>query len=118
MITNPNLTSYCGIYCPKCYKMRVSQAAAVLKDELERAKDRCGAKNFLTPAFQKSLADLIALHCPKVCKQGGGNPDCVIRKCCIEKKYDGCWKCGKFEKCGKLKKEYVENIKKSKKTLN
>lgn len=34
--------------------------------------------------------------CQPDCRGGGGSEDCYQRKCCIEKKLDGCWQCGDF----------------------
>lgn len=110
---NKKLVAYCSLYCPKCYKMTISQAAATLKKELENPHV-CGKIHFLPESFIPNLNELVALHCTKICKYGGGNPDCLIRKCCVEKKIDGCWECVDFETCSELKEQYVRNIKRIK----
>ena len=115
MSSNPNnLIAYCGLYCPKCYKMVISESALTLKDALESTHVCC--KKNLTPAsFKQTLNDLIALHCLKTCKDGGGNPDCKIRKCCVAKNISGCWECNDYKNCENLTKQFVDCIKKIKK---
>jgi len=105
-----NLVAYCGLYCPKCYKMKVSEAALNLKKELEN-KHVCGKIKCLSESFILELDSLIALHCNKFCKDGGGSQDCKIRICCINKGYNGCWQCNDFESCDKLSTQFIENIK-------
>jgi len=104
------LIAYCGLYCPKCYKMTISEAAINLKKELDN-KQGCGKLNCLSESFKLELDELIALRCNKICKDGGGSLDCKIRKCCIEKSFDGCWECNDFESCDKLSLQFVENLK-------
>lgn len=111
--TDKKLMAYCSIYCPKCYKMTISDAATNLKRELENPHI-CGKMPDLPESFTEKLNEMIALRCPKICKDGGDNPDCEIRKCCIQNKKDGCWKCNDFESCSKLKEQYLRNIKKIK----
>lgn len=111
--TDKKLVGYCSLYCPKCYKMTISNAAAKLKKELENPYI-CEKTHFLSEQFLSNLNELMALHCPKICKDGGGNPDCIIRKCCVQRKLNGCWECTEFESCDKLKEQYVRNIKRIK----
>ncbi len=105
-----NLVAYCSLYCPKCYKMTISEAAEALKNELENPHFR-GKEQFLSESFLENLNDLIKIRCTKICKEGGGNSECQIRKCCVQKRIDGCWECTDFEICGKLKEQYINNIK-------
>jgi hypothetical protein len=107
------LIAYCGLYCPKCYKMVVSQKAKALKDALENTHI-CGSVNEPRKEFKEELNKLAGLRCPKLCKDGGGNPNCLIRKCCIEKNFAGCWQCHDFLECNNLKKQFVDNLKKIK----
>ncbi len=106
-----NLIAYCGLYCPSCYKMVVSEAAESLKHALENTHI-CGSTNEPSKRFKDELDNLISLRCPKVCKEGGGNPNCAIRKCCLGKNIAGCWECKDFEKCENLTEQFVGNIKK------
>jgi len=50
----------------------------------------------------KVLGAMVKFRCKKGCRNGGGNPFCVIRKCAQKKSIEGCWECGEFEKCTKL----------------
>lgn len=106
---NTNLVAYCGLYCPKCYKMVVSEAAELLTNALENTHI-CGSSNEPSIQFKKNLNNLVSLHCPKLCKEGGGNPNCPIRKCCIKKNLAGCWECDDFQICNKLNEQFVNNI--------
>jgi len=110
---NANLVAYCGLYCPKCYKMVVSDAAEFLKNALENTHI-CGSKHDPPTQFKDELNNLVLLRCPKLCK-GGGNPNCIIRKCCIEKNLAGCWDCNDFQTCKNLNEQFINNIKKIKK---
>lgn len=104
------LVAYCSLYCPKCYKMTVSEAAAALKKELENP-NICGKKLIIPKSFLTKLDELIALRCTKICKNGGGSGECSIKKCCLQKGIDGCRECDTFASCEKLKDQYISNIK-------
>ncbi len=45
---------------------------------------------------------MVKLRCRNVCRNGGGNPFCAIRKCCERKEYDGCWECEDYKDCKKM----------------
>ena len=107
--------AYCSLFCPECYKMTVSAAATNLKCELKNPH-LCGNKLKLPDGFVAGLDKLIDLKCTKFCRAGGGNPECPIRICCIEKKVNGCWECKDFESCELLTPQYVKQIKKIKKS--
>ncbi len=106
-----NLVAYCGLYCPKCYKMKVTDATELLKKELENAKDK-GAK-FLEsfPSLEQDLDNLAKLRCVKFCREGGGKASCKIKNCCLTKNIEGCWQCDLFETCDELKEQFKQNIK-------
>lgn len=112
---NYNLVAYCGIYCPKCYRMRVSGAARTLKQELKAAKIK-GASYWddASQSFKNFLDQLIALHCSKFCRAGGGSK-CKIKKCCVGKNLKGCWECVDFESCKMLKSQFISHCHKIKK---
>ena len=112
MNKNINQIGYCGLYCPECYKMKVSGAAKILKKELEMAETK-GASFFQRyPKLNTELDNLIELRCTDFCRQGGGKYLCEIRECCLKKGLKGCWECGDFEVCENLKEQFVENIRK------
>lgn len=102
---------FCGLYCPQCYKMRVSGTAKTLQFELERAIKK-GARftEELSPLFNNDLALLISKECHLFCRAGGGSK-CKISICCREKSLEGCWLCPTFEKCDKLKEQFVNHCK-------
>ncbi len=86
------LIGYCGLYCGRCpaYTQTVANLAKDLRVELKRGKfDK--AADFLAkiPPFKAfkyyeqgcELLDAMAkVRCGKACRQGGGSPDCKIRK--------------------------------------
>lgn len=109
-MVNERLVAYCGLYCPKCYKNVVSEAAENLKKTLKSTHIR-GSKHEPNKEFKDILNDLISLHCPKICKDGGGNLNCKIRICCKSKNFNGCWECDKLEKCDFLTKQFLNNLK-------
>ncbi len=115
------LVAYCGLNCVECfvYEKTVSEAAKALRRQMraEKLKDAWKDIPFLGEyePFKKSLDGLAALRCTKVCRDGGGNPWCKIRKCCQKKGFDGCWDCDDFETCNKLVERYTVNIRKIKK---
>ena len=107
------LISYCGLYCPRCYRMVVSAAARNLKVVI-KSSHICESTNDPSNQFIKELNKLIGLRCPKICQDGGGKTNCLIRQCCMAKRLIGCWECDGFENCTHLKKQFVKNIKKIK----
>ena len=107
-----NLVAYCGLFCPRCYKMMISKAADDLNKELGIAEDK-GASFFSDyPELKSILYNLIRLRCSRFCREGSAkSSSCEIRTCCVSKGYEGCWECRNFEKCEKLKDQFVKNIK-------
>ena len=111
-----NVVAYCGLNCAECfsYKRTVSEAAKSLRRELRAAKLKDAWKDipFLDEyeTFKKSLDGLAKLRCIKMCRSGGGNPWCPIRKCSQKKQFAGCWECTEAEICGKLKPRYLTNV--------
>jgi len=120
--SSKNLLSiaYCGLYCPRCYKMKISASAKQLFAELKSAQNK--GENFLQklPQLKITLNKLIALECKKFCREGGGKSStCVIKACCDTHRVAGCWKCPKFYSCKKLKPQFLANNKKlSKLSIN
>ena len=112
MKTGKDLITYCGLYCGDCpgYKGEIADLAKELRKRLREAKiDRAytflsqvekGYKNY--PQCYEVLGLMMKMRCKKVCRKRVRNPGCEIRKCCLEKKYDGCWECEEFETCAKM----------------
>jgi len=103
--------AYCGLYCPKCYKMKIAASAEKLLTELESAQKR-GA-TFLKDdlSLKKKLTNLVDLQCAKFCREDGRKSSCPIKKCCIKHNVDGCWECSDLDSCKKLKPQFMENSK-------
>lgn len=113
--TKLKLIAYCGLYCPKCYKMKIAASAKQLSAELKSAEEK-GAK-FLQESseIEKVLNKLISLECKKFCREGGGKSStCPIKICCAEHKIQGCWECLNFDSCKMLKSQFVNNNRKIK----
>jgi hypothetical protein len=134
MAKKTDLIGYCGLYCATCpgYTQIPANLAKELRVELKKGKFE-GAADFLAkmPAFGAfkyykqgvELLDTIAKMRCKGCKAGGGGPSCKIRICAKEKKFSGCWQCGKFETCKKFifllesnDKTYLKNLRKIRKS--
>jgi hypothetical protein len=60
---NQNL-AFCGLYCPNCYRVKVSSAAKILKREMETATNK-GAKYFdeVSKHFTDDINVLISKEC-------------------------------------------------------
>jgi len=102
-----DLIAYCGLDCGKCfgYTKTVSEAAKQLRRTMraEKIKQVWPTIPFLGDydAFKKHLDALAGLRC-RGCLEGGGNPFCKIRKCCLKRGYGSCAQCDEFERCEKL----------------
>lgn len=127
--------------CFAC-KRTVSEAAKALRRELraEKLKDSWKEFPFLADyaSFKKSLDGLAALRCTKMCRGGGGNPWCKIRRCAqkrtqvrsqsanckvqnggqagrhertrTKQELAGCWECDEAKDCKKLLPVYRPNL--------
>jgi hypothetical protein len=106
---------YCGARCVKCfaYRKNVSEAARALRRELRAEKLKESWKEFPFLAdyasFKKSLDGLAMLRCTKMCRGGGGNPWCKIRRCAQKREFAGCWECGDIGACRELLPAYRPN---------
>lgn len=105
-----DLIAYCGLYCPKCYAMVVSEAAINLKKALENTHI-CGSKHDPSETFKAEIDELVNLRCTVFCKDKK-EPDCPITNCCIGKGYNGCWECNDAQECPKLSQQFKENCRK------
>jgi hypothetical protein len=107
--------AYCGLCCFDCHghKGKIPDLARDLKKELKKAHYEKFAGSIAKIPIGKPfeyydqcvelLGTMAKFRCTKGCRGGGGPPFCEIRKCCRAKKIDGCWECGEFSGCGKLK---------------
>lgn len=103
--------AFCGLYCPHCYRVKVSTAAKRLKREMEAAADK-GAKYFdeVSNIFSDDLNVLIAKECNLYCRDNSESA-CKIKVCCLDKKLNGCWECSNVETCEKLNTQYKGHCK-------
>ncbi|MBS7633216.1 DUF3795 domain-containing protein [Candidatus Bathyarchaeota archaeon] len=109
-----NLVGYCGLYCGACgiKQGKIRQAVQNLRkiiaaygfDKIvpELSKWEPSLKHYAE--YEKVLDGLINLFgdCP-ACVAGGGDPACLLRKCCKEKNLRVCSECEEMESCDKLK---------------
>lgn len=105
---------YCGLHCGGCPLRTgvVSNPAPDLRKAQRSTAFRGAAEALAAIPFFKVLAgcpvclemigNQVLMRCPRNCRQGGGNPACDIRFCCIRGSLDGCWQCGEFETCEHL----------------
>jgi hypothetical protein len=89
---------YCGLYCENCaIKQKVFPAAKVLYKEMKMAgfdkpvNSIPGGEGFWS--FLKMIAE--NWECTS-CREGSGNPDCVVRKCAQEKGVEMCALCESY----------------------
>lgn len=106
-------TAYCGLYCGDCipFNQKLFDAAEILIRELEQSQfekyaELKGGRNVsfrMYDTFREVLSEIPAFRCTRPCRNGGGNPECKIRKCAMEKGIQGCWECVSFEGCVSLR---------------
>jgi hypothetical protein len=108
---NDETIAYCGLCCLDChaYQQKIPDLARDLRKELRSSKYQKFAEFFSTTSYGKGfknykecyevLRNMVKFRCNKGCRNGGGNPYCVIRKCCQKKAHEGCWECDTFETC-------------------
>jgi hypothetical protein len=127
--------AYCGLYCATCpaCTQSIASLATDLRAELRGAKCHKAADGLAKlPTFEAFehyaefdalLQTLTKMRCPRPCRDGGGSPQCRIRKCVKGKGLAGCWECDSFTKCallGELEKygdadrTYLKNLRKIK----
>lgn len=129
---NKTLIAYCGLYCGDCfnYKGEIADLARDLRKKLRESKFEHASEG-LSKYFKdfkdydtcyRVLGSMVRLRCKKACLEGGGNPNCKIRKCCQKKEIRGCFECEEFETCNKFdflkpihKDANLKNLKKIKK---
>lgn len=101
-----SLVAYCGLHCDLCaQRCRIPKQAAQLRDSLQ--KEGCeywgggiaGFEQFWEVLNQFSDS---GQSCPG-CRQGGGFPDCEIRRCAKERNVEVCPRCSDFP-CDRVKK--------------
>ena len=105
------VVAYCGLDCEKCVKFKgvyADKARELLEaieesglDEWQEHEPR--EEEFNYNDFKKGLV-WFEKHMRCVgCLAGGGNPDCVIKKCCKERGINNCSECLEFP-CDKIQK--------------
>ena len=110
MKADRKILAYCGLYCGGCFCYRgdIPDLARDLRKLLRKYKfDKVAAvipfkefKGYKT--CYQCLGGMVKLRC-KGCRDGARSKFCQIAKCCLKKKYQGCWQCDEFETCRKLK---------------
>ncbi len=102
--------AYCGLCCPKCYKMKIAFSAKQLLFELKSAQKKGAGFLQDNPSIKKILDKLIDLECTKFCREDGGkSANCKIKACCDEHNILGCWECPDLDSCKTLKKQFFDN---------
>ena len=106
------IAAFCGLCCFDCIPSNygffhiVHNLEEVLSnlqfDEYARLKAERNPVFAEYPTFIKVLKEIESLKCSRPCREGGGKPDCEIRKCAQGKGYPGCWECRDRYTCTKL----------------
>jgi hypothetical protein len=128
------IISYCGLYCSECFSHtgKIADLARDLRKELRQERFDKTAESLSALSFFKTfkkypdcydvLGAMVRLRCKKGCREGGGDPFCAVRRCCIKKGFEGCWECDEFEDCRKMDflkanhgDAYIKNLRKIKK---
>ncbi|MCL6472267.1 MAG: DUF3795 domain-containing protein [Firmicutes bacterium] len=112
MSEDRKLTAYCGLYCQDCIPINRSFFKVVKEferslsdlnfDKYAEVKSKVNEVFNEYPRFVGMLEEIKELECQAPCREGGGNPDCKVRKCVKFKGYEGCWECGEFRSCNLL----------------
>ncbi len=102
-------TAYCGLFCCDCIPSNraffdcVNALSCHLCDlgfeHYAALKARRKAVFRSYDAFTAVLEAIGGLQCSHPCREGGGSPNCRVRKCCLSKSYAGCWECASFREC-------------------
>ena len=98
--------SLCGLYCGLCASRRRIPAQAaqlrltLIKEGYDRGYFDIPGLEEKFPAFWDGLNILAGMPCAG-CRSGGGNPDCPIRDCALERQIVTCPECRRFP-CEKL----------------
>jgi len=105
-------TAPCGLYCLDCIpsQREFFQSVRALRDRLGelRFEHYAELKVRQVPPladhsrFLDVLQAIESLECPAPCRDGGGNPDCLVKACVAERGVRGCWECGERESCERL----------------
>lgn len=118
MVNQRKFTAYCGLYCPDCIPSngKLFQLLSDLDELLQdiqfqkyadlKAKTNENFKDY--PKFINIIQEMKKLECVALCSEGGCKEDCKIRKCVLEKEYEGCWQCVDFKECELL--DYLKGI--------
>lgn len=100
-----NQIGRCGIWCCSC---------AIGNGDLKTLTKRCehiisgygvdewGATNFDGKEFMKGLTSIQGLPICKGCLKDGGNNECKIRPCVVNRKLNDCTECSEMKICKNL----------------
>jgi hypothetical protein len=107
--------AYCGLFCGDCIirNGRIGALSSQLLKSIETSdfhKLSVGLPEIMPEfeilkdyqAIKRLMAAMAKLDCANLCKEGGGSTACPIKKCCREKKLEGCWDCDDFVNCETL----------------
>jgi len=112
-MNNKDSVNYCGSYCGECAlspEFTALRNAAIILDEIIVTH---GLQSWVPDAwlpeaenkfdfaeFRKGLAFFSNPEsffvCKITCKEGGGHPECIMRKCCQARGLDVCFDCDDF----------------------
>jgi len=106
-----NQIGYCGLWCGSCVV-----GNGTLKELTKRYEEiikgygvnEWGAKDFDSKEFIKGLTSIQALPICQGCLKGGGNDNCKIRPCTLNRKISDCIECNDLNTCKNL--EALEKV--------
>jgi hypothetical protein len=105
-----NLVAFCGLYCGDCpvYTRTIADRARDLRAVLRQTRFDIFARKIPTEQYQhyaecyECLGAMTKMRCRQTCRDRSSNAKCKIRKCCLNRGYEGCWECAEFEGCENL----------------
>jgi len=125
-----NIIGFCGIDCSKCElgNKTISKNAGTLKNKVEnygisqwyQLVPVADNEKFGFGELNKGLAWLAKYAACPGCYYGGGPPECPVRLCAKEKKFENCSICDAIDVCKKMNflepghPDLRENLKKMK----
>jgi len=106
-----NQIGRCGIWCGSC-----AVGNGTLKTLAKRCEyiiggygvDEWGAKDFDGKELMKGLTSIQAIPICRGCLKGGGNDQCKIRPCAINRHVSDCTQCSEMKTCKNL--EALEKV--------
>jgi hypothetical protein len=107
-----NQIGFCGIWCGSCSAGNGSimeLARRFEKIATNYKLEKWVPKDFDFNEFMKGLASMQSMPLCLGCRKGGGNPNCTVRICALQKGVNDCSQCNQLIECRQF--EHLEQEK-------